>query len=766
MTVAELGLKIDSSPAAAASREFEKLVASGKKAEQQFAAVERAARMGGAGNKNYADALRQAYGIQDQMTRSQMSAIRQYETLITKTELLNAGRKREAAQLVALRGAQATADSSYGRTIAQLSGQLYDLEQAQTKTSRSSADLASKLTRRFILGALVLQLKEAAREVWNLNSELAKVGDTATRTNMGSASLQGLQTAAGYKGVGGAEFLDTMLKFNQQVDEAKAGLGSLGALFRANGVAAKGTEDAFFKVADLVKNARTEADKFNILQQAGLPASREFVKLMEQGAGAIRRQSAEAATFSDEQLRKAQEIDERFNKLWTDFTRRGKLAALEVMNKDNWTLEFNIVPGSIADRVLNFARDAGRALNGLGAPAVPPRTSIMAPDLDLTGGGPGMGTRVSPTTGTNEKTTVNPERQRELLALEAQRLGLLGQTATVGQQVRSVELQIAQARAAGVHVTQQEVENLTRLARERALGLDQINAQKAAYEIETATIGMTTGAAETYRAVQTKINEAIRNGTPLTAEYVAEIQRHAEAMGSAAQRVEDLRFGFDSFRGIFSDFTSALRSSNSEVGMMARMLEAAQRAAMNFLNKVTDKLVDMAAQQLWQAAFGGSGGGGTNFLSLMGMNSTGVGLHTPGGYSAAFPMPFAAGGYTGRGSKYEPAGVVHRGEYVFSQEAVSRIGVPKLQQMHRGYASGGFVGSMTPANSNEIKVEIINASGSQVQAREGGRRQEGGVDIQRVIIDAVAGGIASGQSPINSAMEGRYGLDPTKGLAA
>lgn len=748
MTVAELGLKIDSSPAAAASREFEKLVASGKKAEQQFAAVERAARMGGAGNKNYADALRQAYGIQDQMTRSQMSAIRQYETLIAKTELLNAGRKREAAQLVALRGAQATADSSYGRTIAQLSGQLYDLEQAQTKTSRSSADLASKLTRRFILGALVLQLKEAARAVWNLNSELAKVGDTATRIHMGSASLQGLQTAAGYKGVGGAEFLDTMLKFNQQVDEAKAGLGSLGALFRANGVSAKGTEDAFFKVADLVKNARTEADKFNILQQAGLPASREFVKLMEQGAGAIRRQSAEAATFSDEQLRKAQEIDERFNKLWTDFTRRGKLAALEVMNKDNWTLEFNIVPGSVADRVLNFARDAGRALNGLGAPAVPPRTSIMAPDLDLTGGGPGIGTRVNPTTGTNEKTTVNPERQRELFALEAQRLGLLGQTATVGQQVRSVELQIAQARAAGVHVTQQEVDNLTRLARERALGLDQINAQKAAYEIETATIGMTTGAAETYRAVQTKINEAIRNGTPLTAEYVAEIQRHAEAMGAAAQRAEEMRFGLETARGFMSDFTSSIREG-------ATAMESLQKAALNALNRIADKLVDMATQQLWQAAFGGVGGG-----------VTGVGAHTPGGYSAAFPMPFAAGGYTGRGGKYEPAGVVHRGEYVFSQEAVNRIGIPKLQQMHRGYASGGFVGSTPPSNSNGIKVEIINASGGQVQARDGGRRQEGGVDIQRVIIDAVAGGIASGQSPINSAMEGRYGLDPTKGLAA
>lgn len=55
---------------------------------------------------------------------------------------------------------------------------------------------------------------------------------------------------------------------------------------------------------------------------------------------------------------------------------------------------------------------------------------------------------------------------------------------------------------------------------------------------------------------------------------------------------------------------------------------------------------------------------------------------------------FASGGYTGRGGKYEPAGVVHRGEFVFSAEA-TRGNEAALQAMHqqlRGYASGGYVG--------------------------------------------------------------------------
>ena len=56
---------------------------------------------------------------------------------------------------------------------------------------------------------------------------------------------------------------------------------------------------------------------------------------------------------------------------------------------------------------------------------------------------------------------------------------------------------------------------------------------------------------------------------------------------------------------------------------------------------------------------------------------------------------FAAGGYTGDGPKYTPAGIVHRGEFVFPQEAVNRIGVSNLGAMAGlpGYASGGYVTS-------------------------------------------------------------------------
>jgi lambda family phage tail tape measure protein len=50
---------------------------------------------------------------------------------------------------------------------------------------------------------------------------------------------------------------------------------------------------------------------------------------------------------------------------------------------------------------------------------------------------------------------------------------------------------------------------------------------------------------------------------------------------------------------------------------------------------------------------------------------------------------FAEGGYTGDGGKHETAGVVHRGEFVFSAAAVDRIGVDNLGALHSGAAMAG-----------------------------------------------------------------------------
>ncbi|WP_180012938.1 tape measure protein [Acinetobacter sp. YH16031] len=63
--------------------------------------------------------------------------------------------------------------------------------------------------------------------------------------------------------------------------------------------------------------------------------------------------------------------------------------------------------------------------------------------------------------------------------------------------------------------------------------------------------------------------------------------------------------------------------------------------------------------------------------------------------SALTPVGYADGGFTGYGGKYEPAGIVHKGEGVLTQEEIAALGGPSgfyalRQSIKNGFADGGI----------------------------------------------------------------------------
>ncbi|HGY8334016.1 TPA: phage tail tape measure protein, partial [Escherichia coli] len=83
-------------------------------------------------------------------------------------------------------------------------------------------------------------------------------------------------------------------------------------------------------------------------------------------------------------------------------------------------------------------------------------------------------------------------------------------------------------------------------------------------------------------------------------------------------------------------------------------------------------------------------------------------------------LGFAGGGYTGDGGKYQPAGTVHRGEFVFTKEATSRIGVKNLYKLMRGYANGGAVGGPSGyANGGVVGGTNVSVGGVTVNVNSG-----------------------------------------------
>jgi TP901 family phage tail tape measure protein len=78
---------------------------------------------------------------------------------------------------------------------------------------------------------------------------------------------------------------------------------------------------------------------------------------------------------------------------------------------------------------------------------------------------------------------------------------------------------------------------------------------------------------------------------------------------------------------------------------------------------------------------------------------------------------YASGGYTGSGGKYQPAGIVHRGEFVFPQEAVNRIGVGRLGALAGlpGYADGGAVGGINTMVTVQADAATLQAAANSLQ---------------------------------------------------
>ncbi|HAH3118901.1 TPA: phage tail tape measure protein [Escherichia coli] len=163
---------------------------------------------------------------------------------------------------------------------------------------------------------------------------------------------------------------------------------------------------------------------------------------------------------------------------------------------------------------------------------------------------------------------------------------------------------------------------------------------------------------------------------------------------------------------------------------MAAMLTGSEQSWRGFTRSVLSMLTEIFLKQAMVGIVGSIG-------SAIG-GAVGGGASASGGtaiQAAAAKFHFATGGFTGTGGKYEPAGIVHRGEFVFTKEATSRIGVGNLYRLMRGYATGGYVGGTgSPAQmrrSEGIRFEQNN----NVVIQNDGINGQAGPQLMKAVYD-------------------------------
>lgn len=90
-----------------------------------------------------------------------------------------------------------------------------------------------------------------------------------------------------------------------------------------------------------------------------------------------------------------------------------------------------------------------------------------------------------------------------------------------------------------------------------------------------------------------------------------------------------------------------------------------------------------------------------------------AGVATAANIASIAGVGFETGGYTGDGASGDPAGIVHKGEYVFTKQQTAAIGRDKLEAIARnGYQSGGYVLESPRASTLATSAKLDRTLGS------------------------------------------------------
>lgn len=284
------------------------------------------------------------------------------------------------------------------------------------------------------------------------------------------------------------------------------------------------------------------------------------------------------------------------------------------------------------------------------------------------------------------------DEEKSILANKDKILAMAEQKAILGDQIVA-QTRLNQLQDSSIKFIQQQKAATEALAKTR--GLSEREAARAAERAKVESDYLAKGGQKEDPQLKSMM-DALDN------RYKEEDAKRADWLAGAknafAEYGEEAMNMYDNIGNIASQALNGLSQQ------MADFLTTGQASFKDFAKSIISLIVQMITKMVIFNAISGAMGGDTWTIGSLLKN-----------------VGFATGGYTGDGGKYEPAGVVHKGEFVMTKEATKRIGVGNLYKMMRGYANGGVVGGSsytgggvssgaTNLNIGGISVDINNGS--------------------------------------------------------
>lgn len=236
----------------------------------------------------------------------------------------------------------------------------------------------------------------------------------------------------------------------------------------------------------------------------------------------------------------------------------------------------------------------------------------------------------------------------------------------------------------------------------------------AEQQLQAQALGQSAEAANSAAYYQEMLNKAANDNIALGSAQRQELAGLADQMAAteaATARLTDIyNFGKQTFGMFMQDFRKDLMAGTG-------LWQSFANAASNALDSIASKMMEQAANGLWDILFNAAVGGLTGGFGTIGVGGVGMpaGGFTPG---ISGPMLFASGGYTGNFGLNEPAGVVHGQEYVMNAAATRNIGRSTLDAMNAG---------RMPSNQNQSNdnTPIVFQMSAVVQAGPGATEADG-----------------------------------------
>lgn len=285
----------------------------------------------------------------------------------------------------------------------------------------------------------------------------------------------------------------------------------------------------------------------------------------------------------------------------------------------------------------------------------------------------------------------------------------------------------------------------------------QLDANAAVLKRQAETMFASTEETAKAAEKQRLLNEYASQGIPITDALAGRIDQVATRYGEWARQQEDLQRLQDTIRGFNDLGKDALKGFISDL----RNGKSAAEAFKNMLDRIVDKLLDMAINSLFD--FGGKSGGG-----LMGTFMKWIMPSANGNvFDGAGVQPFANGGAFTNSIVDRPTLFPFANGIGLMGEA----GPEAIMPLRRG--ADGRLGvsapnyrmpphvAPPPANSNasgSVSVQIVNNSSGQVQGKARTERApDGSTQVFIEMVDAfeaaIADRAASGRSPLNEVFQ-------------